>query len=97
VGAGYCYVRPQAVNDLDFAHTMLSRFLAEEATPYVRQLLLESIAEAAADPKIERREFNFNVFDLEFDFREQRVLVADVLAPSAESTFSLADFARALE
>jgi hypothetical protein len=90
------YVRPQAVSDLPSAHSILSRFLAEEATPDVRNLLSASIVEAAADPNIEKREFNFNVFDVEFYFKEQRVVVADVLAPNSEVQLSLADFAKAL-
>jgi hypothetical protein len=96
VGAGYFYVRPQAVNDLDPARTLLPRFLAEEATPHVRRLLLASIAEAAADSKIERREFNFNAIDVEIDFREKRIVVADALTPETEFKLSLADFVRAL-
>jgi len=84
------------VNDLERAHSIISRFLSEEATPHVRKLLSESIAEAATDPKIERREFNLNAFDVEFDFKEERVVIADVLSSEAGIAMSLVDFAAAL-
>lgn len=75
---------------------LVRRFLSEEVTPAVRELLKHSVADAVAQGAVVR-EFNFNVFDVKVDFDEGRVTVADVLEPDSSSTISLDAFITALE
>jgi hypothetical protein len=75
---------------------VVARFFAEEATPQVRALLSGAIAEASGNPSVERRHFEFNVFDVEFDFVASTVSVAEVLSANTESTLPLSQFRAAL-
>jgi hypothetical protein len=75
---------------------VVARFLAEEATPQVRALLSGAMAEAAGNPRVERRRFEFNVFDVEFDFVSSTVSVAEVLSANIEATLPLPQFRAAL-
>jgi len=47
---------------------LVLRFIALEGTPHVRSVLRTSIAEADADPRVARRHFSFNVYDVDIDF-----------------------------
>jgi hypothetical protein len=75
---------------------VVSQFLSLEATPQVRALLLGAIAEATGNPKVEKRHFEFNVFDVEIDFVASTVSVAEVLSANVEATLSLSQFRAAL-
>jgi hypothetical protein len=62
--------------------TLLERFLAEECTPYVRDLVRTALeaGRAAAGPR--RKRFEFNLFEVTFDLDEGEVLIEDVLNAS---------------
>lgn len=77
---------------VDSNSALLSRFLREEASPYVRGLLRNSVADGSADRRIAIREFNFNAFDITLDFQKGLVIVADVLDPTSEVTIPLSEF-----
>jgi hypothetical protein len=80
-------------NSLD---PIVARFLSLEATPHVRALLLSAMAEANESSSIEKRNFEFNVFDVEVNFAASTVTIADVLSANVESTLPLADFRAAI-
>jgi hypothetical protein len=80
-------------NSLD---PIVARFLSLEATPHVRALLLSAIAEATGNAKIEKRNFEFNVFDVEVDFAASTVSIAEVLSANAEASLPLAEFRAAI-
>jgi hypothetical protein len=75
---------------------LLERFLAEEASPHVRSLLMGAVADAQTDAQVLRREFNFNVFDLVIDFRTKSVKIADVLASNAAVELSIEELLTAM-
>jgi hypothetical protein len=80
-------------NSLD---PIVTRFLSLDATPSVRALLLGAIAEADGNSNIEKRHFEFNVFDVEVDFAASTVSVAEVLSTNVEATLPLSQFRAAL-
>ena len=75
---------------------VVARFISVEATPQVRALLSGAIVEAARNPSVERRHFEFNVFDVEFDFVASTVSVAEVLNTNVQATLPLSQFQVAL-
>jgi hypothetical protein len=81
-------------NSLD---PIIAQFLSLEATPHVRALLSNAIAEAAVDLRIEKRHFEFNTFDVEFDFVASTVSVADILSSNAEATLPLSQLRAVLD
>jgi hypothetical protein len=78
-------------------HTLVQRFLVEEAGSYVCSLLLGSIAESTQNSQIDLRMFNFNAFDVTFDFKSRMATIADVLVPDSETKVSLSAFQSLLE
>jgi len=59
-------------------------------------LLSGAIAEASRNPSVERRHFEFNVFDVELDFVASTVSVVEVLSAKMEATLPLSQFQAAL-
>ena len=79
--------------------SLLEQFAKEEATPYVRGLILEAVRAREANPTREQTYFNFNRFDITLDFVSATVLIEDELDfdPGAnEVRLSLTEFARYL-
>jgi hypothetical protein len=76
--------------------SLLEQF-AEEATPYVRGLILEAVRERQSNAKRELTHFNFDRFDITLDFVNGTVLIEDELNfdPVAnEARLSLTEFVR---
>ena len=59
--------------------TLLQRFLTEECTPHVRDLLRTALEAAKAGAGPRKKRFEFNVFDVTFDLDEGEVLIEDDL------------------
>jgi hypothetical protein len=79
--------------------SLLEQFIEEEATPYVRGLILEAVRERESNPARELRHFNFDRFDITLDFVSSTVLIEDELNfdPVAnEARLSLIEFIRYL-
>jgi hypothetical protein len=79
--------------------SLLEQFAEEEATPYVRGLILEAVRERESNPARELTHFHFNRFDITLDFASGTVLIEDELNfdPVAnEVRLSLAEFIRYL-
>jgi hypothetical protein len=65
--------------------TLLARFLAEEATVYVTNLILDAI-----DRRTSGAEYlTFNVFNLRLDFDEGTATIEDELDASAEEDVAI--------
>lgn len=79
--------------------SLLEQFAKEEATPYVRGLILEAVRERESNPAREQSYFNFNRFDITLDFVSDTVLIEDELNvdPVADEVrLSLTEFMRYL-
>lgn len=78
--------------------TLLDQFLAEECTPYVRDLVKSGLeaGRSGAGPRTGR--FEFNRFEVAFDLDEGGVLIEDVLdaTEAGAQRFSIAEFSAAL-
>jgi len=59
--------------------TLLDQFLAEECTPYVRELVMSGLEAGRTGAGPRRRRFEFNRFEVTFDLDEDDVLIEDVL------------------
>lgn len=79
--------------------TLLDKFLAEECTPYVRELVRSGLAAGRSGAGARSKRFEFNRFAVAFDFDEGAVLIEDVLDASEAGAqrFSVAEFSAALE
>jgi uncharacterized protein (DUF1786 family) len=73
---------------------LLEQFFNEEASSYVRSLILMAVQEHEWHPDVERRKFEFNRFEITLDFIGDFALIEDVLdpAPSGEVRVKLGDF-----
>jgi len=78
--------------------TLLEQFLSEDATPQVRQLLLDSIATPDRSQGQGVREFTFNRFNVRIDWGKRVVTLEDELDTSERGAteIGLSDFAAAL-
>jgi hypothetical protein len=79
--------------------SLLEQFVEEEATPYVRGLILEAVRERESNSARELTHFNFNRFDITLDFVSGTVLIEDELNfdPVAnEARLSISEFVRYL-
>jgi len=79
--------------------SLLEQFAEEDATPYVRGLLLEAIRERESNPARELTHFNFNRFDITLDFVSGTVLIEDELnfnPVGNEARLPLTEFVRYL-
>jgi hypothetical protein len=78
--------------------TLLEQFLSEDATPLVRQLLLDSIATLDRSQGRGVREFTFNRFNVRIDWGKRVVSLEDELDTSepGATEIALSDFAAAL-
>jgi len=79
--------------------SLLEQFAEEDATPYVRGLILEALRERESNPRRELTHFNFNRFDITLDFVSGTALIEDVLnfdPVSKEERLSLTEFFRYL-
>lgn len=79
--------------------SLLEQFAAEDATPHVRQLIVDAVHERDTNPARERTQFNFNRFNIDIDFVSGTVLIEDELNvdPFAnEERVSLSEFVRFL-
>jgi hypothetical protein len=79
--------------------TLLDQFLAEECTPYVRDMLRGALDAGRSGAGSQRRHFEFNRFEVTFDLDEGDVLIEDVLdaTESGAQRVSIAEFSAALE
>ncbi|WCM94647.1 hypothetical protein M5C99_08055 [Acidovorax sp. NCPPB 2350] len=68
---------------------LIEQFLAEEASSYVRKLIIEAIRENAAHPLEIRRKFEFNRFEVIIDFDKNSVMIQDVLEAGSAGEFGL--------
>jgi hypothetical protein len=68
---------------------LLDVFLQEECDEFTRNLLLDEIEKQRQNSICEKREFEFNVFNIEIDFVKQIVKVEDDLDASDESTVAI--------
>jgi hypothetical protein len=59
--------------------TLLDQFLAEECTPYVRDLVRGGLEAGRSGAGPRRKRFEFNRFEVTFDLDEGDVLIEDVL------------------
>lgn len=74
---------------------LLQRFLNEEATTHVRQLLLRHISDCRAGASQGQRTFEFNQFNVTIDCESSTAIIEDELnvSPSGETSLSLEQFA----
>lgn len=70
-------------------NSVLEQFLAEEAVPYVRNLIFYAIAEHNKNSNEVRRRFEFNRFEITVDYVKSMVFIEDVLDPEASGEISL--------
>lgn len=77
---------------------LLERFLAEEASAYVRGLLENAIAEFEAGAGPSEKRFEFNCFEVTVDRVNETVMLEDVLdaTSSGELKLSIPEFRAAL-
>lgn len=68
---------------------VLREFLAEDADPHVRQLLLDAIREGLRSDHPGCREFGFNRFIVTLDFSTKQVTIGDDLTTGPEGEFNL--------
>ena len=78
--------------------TRLDQFLAEECTPYVRDLVTGGLAAGRSSAGLRRRHFEFNRFEVTFDLDKGEVLIEDVLDATEAGTqrIPIAEFSAAL-
>jgi len=79
--------------------TLLDQFLAEECTPYVRDLVRSGLEAGRSGAGPRRKRFEFNRFEVTFDLDEGDVLIEDILdaTEAGAQRFSVAEFSAALE
>jgi hypothetical protein len=70
-------------------NSVLQRFLAEEASPYVRKLIADAMSEHGARPAEVQKRFEFNCFEVTLDFAGNAALIEDVLDPDVSGSFRL--------
>lgn len=77
---------------------LLQRFLQDEASSQVRQLLLRHISDCRAGVVHGRRTFEFNQFDVTIDCESNMAIVEDELnvSPTGKASWSLEEFSAAL-
>lgn len=68
---------------------LLNEFITEECDKFTRKLLLDEIEKQIKNPICEKREFEFNVFNIELDFVNRVVKIEDDLDSSDDSTITL--------
>ncbi len=75
---------------------LMKQFLDQEATPYVRKLLRDSISVRSSSEM--RKRFEFNCFEILLDFESNTVLIEDVMdvGPSGTLRVDMAEFAKCL-
>ena len=75
-------------------NSVLKQFLAEEAVPYVKNLIFDAVDEHEKNPGEFQKRFEFNRFDVALDYAKSTVSIEDVLDSEAseENTLSLNDF-----
>ena len=76
---------------------LFNRFLTQEATPYVRSLILEAITEGQCTSNFSTKTFEFNIFDVELNFLKNTALISSVLDANFELEVSLEEFKYALQ
>jgi acetyl/propionyl-CoA carboxylase alpha subunit len=78
---------------------LLKQFLEQEATPYVRKLIFETVIKHAEKPEEIIRRFEFNRFEITLNFSDRSVLIEDVLesGPHGEMMIEMDEFMRALD
>lgn len=64
---------------------LLARFLAHRDTRILRGLILATIADLRSDSPLVRKEFTFNLFDLDLDVEEGTAVLWDIFADSENS------------
>lgn len=69
---------------------ILEQFLAEEAVPYVRKLIVDAVSEHQAKPNELQKRFEFNRFELTLDFENKSVLIEDILQTGQNGEIHLA-------
>lgn len=77
--------------------TLLEQFLRDECTPHVRALLREAFNRP--NETAIRRRFEFNRFDVEFDYDTRQAKIIDDLdvTDAGIQTIGIDDFAAAIE
>lgn len=79
--------------------SLLKQFLAEEATPHVRQIIEIAIEEHAEKPSELERRFEFNRFEVTLNFSQGFALIEDVLVsgPAGEECLPLNELRHSLQ
>ena len=79
--------------------TLLDQFLAEECTPYVRELVKTGLEAGVSGGGPRTTRFEFNRFEVVFDLDKGDVLIEDVLdaTEAGAQRISLAEFSAALD
>ena len=77
---------------------LLEQFLREEASPYVRGVIVDAVHEHDKCSNQAQKKFEFNRFEVTLDFIGDVALVEDVLDPasSGEVRLQLGEFIRCL-
>ena len=70
-------------------NSVLKRFFAEEAVPYVRNLIFDAVDKHENNPGEFQRRFEFNRFDVTLDYTRSTVFIEDVLYSDASGQFTL--------
>ena len=76
---------------------LFNRFLTQEATPYVRSLIIKAINEGQCARSTSIKIFEFNVFDVELNFFKSTALISDVLDVNSNFEVSIEEFKKALQ
>ena len=76
---------------------IFNRFMTQEATPYVRSLILDEINEGLRTNSTSTKIFEFNVFDVELNFLKNTALISDVLDVNFDLEVNLEEFKKALQ
>ena len=78
--------------------TLLEQFLAEECTPYVRDLVRTGLEAGLSGAGPRRKRFEFNRFEVTFDLDKGDVLIEDVLdiTEAGSQRIPIAEFSSAL-
>jgi hypothetical protein len=84
--------------NMAFEKEVVRRFLKDEASSHVRQLLLRHISDCRSGSVHGKRTFEFNQFNVTIDSESNTVTIEDELDadPSGESRCSLEEFSVAL-
>lgn len=74
--------------------SILEQFFKEEVNKYVKKLIFDAIDEDNKKPNEAQRRFEFNRFELTFDYAKSTAIIEDVLDPmvSGETQLPFIEF-----